>query len=32
MAGDNLVASYHFRDIRLNPKFDARHFSADRLR
>jgi Protein of unknown function (DUF1571) len=32
MAGDELIASYHFRDVRLNPKFDVRHFSADRLK
>ena len=32
MAGNDLIASYHFQDLRLNPRFDARHFSADRFK
>jgi hypothetical protein len=32
LAGDDLVGSYFFRDLRLNPKFDAGHFGADRLK
>jgi len=32
MAGDQLIASYYFRDVRLNPKFDATHFSAERFK
>jgi hypothetical protein len=31
-AGDDLIASYYFRDLVLNPKFDAGHFSLDRLK
>jgi hypothetical protein len=32
MAGDELLATYYFRDIKLNPKFDADHFSPERLK
>jgi Protein of unknown function (DUF1571) len=32
MAGDELIATYYFRDVRLNPKFDATHFSAERFK
>jgi Protein of unknown function (DUF1571) len=31
-AGDELLATYHFRDLKLNPKFDAKHFSSERLK
>jgi Protein of unknown function (DUF1571) len=31
MAGNELLGRYHFRDVRLNPKFDVTHFSAERL-
>jgi len=31
-AGDDLLATYYFRDIKLNPKFDADHFSPERLK
>jgi Protein of unknown function (DUF1571) len=31
-AGGDLIGSYFFRDLRLNPKFDGGHFSADRLK
>ncbi|HKB03303.1 MAG TPA: DUF1571 domain-containing protein, partial [Gemmataceae bacterium] len=29
MAGAELIGRYYFRDLRLNPKFDALHFSAE---
>lgn len=32
MAGDELIGSYYFRDVRLNPKFDATHFAAGRFK
>jgi len=32
MAGAELIGRYYFRDLRLNPKFDALHFSAERLK
>lgn len=32
MAGDELIGSYYFRDVRLNPKFDAKHFAAERFK
>ncbi|HKB04780.1 MAG TPA: DUF1571 domain-containing protein [Gemmataceae bacterium] len=31
-AGDELLATYYFHDLKLNPKFDARHFSSERLK
>jgi hypothetical protein len=31
-AGDQLVATYYFRDLVFNPTFDAAHFSMDRLK
>jgi hypothetical protein len=31
-AGDELIGSYFFKDIVLNPKFEKTHFSADRLK
>lgn len=30
--GDNLIATYYFRDLKLNPKFDAKHFAAERFK
>jgi outer membrane lipoprotein-sorting protein len=32
MSGRDLIASYHFRDLRLNPRFDANHFLADHFK
>src|SRR5262245_28209277 len=29
--GDDLIATYYFRDLKLNPKFDANHFAAERF-
>jgi hypothetical protein len=31
-AGDELIGSYFFKDIVLNPKFDKTHFAADKLK
>ena len=31
-ADDQPLASYFFRDLKLNPKFDSTHFSAERLK
>lgn len=31
MAGDDLVGRYHFAGVRLNPRWTADHFAADRL-
>jgi outer membrane lipoprotein-sorting protein len=32
LSGDDLLATYYFRDVKLNPKFDADHFSPERLK
>jgi hypothetical protein len=32
MAGDDLIASYFFKDIVLNPKFDKAHFAVEKLK
>lgn len=31
-AGDELIGSYYFKDVVLNPKFEKTHFAADRLK
>lgn len=31
-AGEELIAYYFFKDVRLNPKFSADHFKAERLK
>jgi hypothetical protein len=32
MAGDELIARYHFADVKLNPKLETDFFAADRLK
>jgi hypothetical protein len=30
--GNELIATYYFRDLKLNPRFDAKHFAAERFK